>query len=145
MTIKNAKKVLAERKEFSALYTVQDIANKLGVKRTCIDNLLHRYRISGVKKDSLGVKYFSETSVKLITQLLQSRVVGVCLKEEKPKEEDDLRLMGLNEVSCLLGISPRTAIRALNSGRNFPKPIMLSGARKWSRESIRNWISESQK
>ena len=54
---------------------------------------------------------------------------------------ESARLLDVNAVAALLGVSSRHVFRLADGGR-MPRPLKLGGARRWDRIAVENWISD---
>lgn len=61
------------------------------------------------------------------------------LTSRKPGAEP-ARLLTVDEVAGLLGVSTRHVWRLADGGR-MPPPLRLGGARRWDRQTIEDWIA----
>lgn len=53
------------------------------------------------------------------------------------------RLIPINRVAVLLGVSPSTVHRWVRDRRDFPRPFRLSpGCTRWNEADIETWMSE---
>ncbi len=53
--------------------------------------------------------------------------------------EADIRLINVNELSEILGISKRTIFRLL-SAQKLVKPVRINGSVRWRFGEVRQWI-----
>lgn len=52
-------------------------------------------------------------------------------------------LVDADELAALLSVSAATICR-MNSGGKVPRPLRLGGAVRWHRQTVENWLRESQ-
>ena len=117
----------------------------LNVERGKVDNIINSYGIKNQRKDlRSGVKMYDEKATKMIMDLDSSRVFR---KETKDglKQDEDIKMLGRNDVATMLGISARTANRIIAQKGDFPRFILIGKTLKWTRLSVRNWITEKQR
>lgn len=58
-----------------------------------------------------------------------------------PKTLLEKRLLGVDDVAAMLGVSSRHVYRLADGGR-MPRPVKLGGAVRWDRKAIETWIAE---
>ncbi|MFO0014077.1 MAG: helix-turn-helix transcriptional regulator [Planctomycetota bacterium] len=52
----------------------------------------------------------------------------------------DRRLLAVDDVAAMLGVSGRHVYRLADGGR-MPRPVKLGGAVRWDRQAIESWIT----
>lgn len=52
----------------------------------------------------------------------------------------DRRLLAVDDVAAMLGVSGRHVYRLADGGR-MPRPVKLGGAVRWDRQAIESWIA----
>ena len=63
------------------------------------------------------------------------------MREIDTATTEPARLLDVNAVAALLGVSSRHVHGLADSGR-MPRPLKLGGARRWDRVAIEQWVSD---
>jgi excisionase family DNA binding protein len=53
---------------------------------------------------------------------------------------ESARLLAVDDVAAMLGVSARHVYRLADGGR-MPRPVKLGGAVRWDRQAIESWIA----
>jgi excisionase family DNA binding protein len=59
----------------------------------------------------------------------------------KSTTAEPARLLDVEAVAALLGVSSRHVYRLADGGR-MPRPLKLGGARRWDRQAVEQWIAD---